>query len=405
MFSNELNPNAKNNEEDSKYPLGFDDSDEDKDDYTIRDTDAMIVAASVEGDFSSLEVYVFEENTSTLYVHHDIMLSSFPLCLEWLPYSPGSLTTGGSKGNYIIVGSFLPEIEIWNLDELNALQPKFLLGGSIQSKKKGKHLKQKTQYIPGSHTDAVMSLSLNPSRNYILASGSADTSVKIWDLNKQNCLYTSNHHEGKVQSVKWHPSEEGIMATASFDNRLCLMDVKENKVKLERDMNSEIEGLTWHPHNQYLLSVAAENGMLETHDLRKFTASPLVSFKAHKKAISSVACSPGIKNLFVTTSEDKFIKVWDYSCIEDKKPKLVAENDPDMGELYCCQFYRDSPWFISVGGSKGEVYVWDLESNGNIASVFGGKVEKNTESMDTGPNEIKVSKKKEHNHKTKHRKE
>jgi len=72
------------------------------------------------------------------------MLSSFPLCVEWLPYQPGSLSTGGAKGNYVIVGSFLPEIEIWNLDELNALEPAYTLGGAVQPKKQIKKFKQKT---------------------------------------------------------------------------------------------------------------------------------------------------------------------------------------------------------------------------------------------------------------------
>lgn len=35
-----------------------------------------------------------------------------------------------------------------------------------------------------SHTDAVMSLSLNPFQSEYLASGSADTTVKIWDIDE-----------------------------------------------------------------------------------------------------------------------------------------------------------------------------------------------------------------------------
>jgi periodic tryptophan protein 1 len=96
-----------------------------------------------------LHAYIFEESTSTLYVHHDVMLSSFPLCLEWLPYAPGSLTTGGTKANYVIVGSFLPEIEIWNLDELNGLEPEFTLGGTAETKKKSKKSKQTTVRCSG----------------------------------------------------------------------------------------------------------------------------------------------------------------------------------------------------------------------------------------------------------------
>lgn len=375
---------AKERAEDDKYPLEFEDSEEEKEDYTIRDSDALVVTASVEGDFGSLEVYIFEENTSTLYVHQEIMLSSFPLCLEWLPYTPGSLSAGGAKGNYMMLGSFLPEIEVWNLDEQNALQPAFLLGGSVQSKGKSKRLKRKAEHLPGSHTDAVMCLSLNSSRNYILASGSADTSVKIWDLNTQKCLHTINAHKGKVQAVKWHPTEEGVMATASFDRRLCLTDVKDNKVNLQREMAADVETITWHPHDQCLLSVASENGVLETHDIRKFSEFPLVSFKAHDKAVSAVTCSQGVKNLVVTASADEVIKVWDYSAVEEKKARLVVEKNPDMGELYCCHFYRDSPWFIAAGGSKGELFIWDLEENAAIASTFGGKVGKGLEPMDTG---------------------
>jgi periodic tryptophan protein 1 len=45
------------------------------------------------------------------------MLSSFPLSLEWLNVNLGSSGSNNPmKGNYAIVASFLPEIEIWNLD-------------------------------------------------------------------------------------------------------------------------------------------------------------------------------------------------------------------------------------------------------------------------------------------------
>lgn len=76
---------------DEEYPEGFEDiSEEDKEDYTIKKTDSILVAAKLQGDYSTLEVYVYEENTCNLFVHHEIVLSAFPLCMEFLPVTPSS---------------------------------------------------------------------------------------------------------------------------------------------------------------------------------------------------------------------------------------------------------------------------------------------------------------------------
>ena len=93
---------AKGDRNKDNYPSEFEDSEEDKEDYTIRKSDALIVAAMAENDHSSLEVYIYDHKTSDLYVHHEIILASYPLCLEWLP------TWRGAKTNLVIVGTFLP---------------------------------------------------------------------------------------------------------------------------------------------------------------------------------------------------------------------------------------------------------------------------------------------------------
>jgi len=68
----------------------------------------------------------------------------------------------------MIVGTFIPEIEIWNLDSENC-EPVAVLGEYTDSKdknyKKIKKQQKKTLNVANpehTHTDAVMSLSLNP---------------------------------------------------------------------------------------------------------------------------------------------------------------------------------------------------------------------------------------------------
>ena len=60
-------------------------------------------------------------------------MSAFPLAIEWLPIQPTGVEAGtADRGNYAIVASFLPEIEIWNLDVVNVLEPTVVLGGEVE---------------------------------------------------------------------------------------------------------------------------------------------------------------------------------------------------------------------------------------------------------------------------------
>lgn len=62
-----------------QFPAELEDGEEEKEDLTIHKSDALIVTAAAEQDYSNLEVYLFEEEKSNLFVHHEIMLNAFPL--------------------------------------------------------------------------------------------------------------------------------------------------------------------------------------------------------------------------------------------------------------------------------------------------------------------------------------
>ena len=138
-----------------------------------------------------------------------ILSIDFPLCLAWMDCPPFRSDDKQEEiGSYIAVGTFNPAIEIWNLDVLDPLEPSAILGGLApedarpqMKKKNGKKSSNKPQYIEGSHEDAVMALSWNKVFRQALASGSADKTVKIWDVTSQKCSHTFYHHSDKVKYV------------------------------------------------------------------------------------------------------------------------------------------------------------------------------------------------------------
>lgn len=184
-----------------------DESDEDLDDLRLRPTDNLVVACRTEDEVSHLEVYVYEEEDANLYVHHDVMLPSFPLCVEWVG-APLSRNGQASHGNFAAIGTFEPEIELWDLDVLEVPYPTVILGqrkvasDTHKSRKGGSAKKPSSKKPSGAnaemHTAAVMSLSWNKLNQNLLLSGSADATVKLWDLGRAVALRSFEHHTDKV---------------------------------------------------------------------------------------------------------------------------------------------------------------------------------------------------------------
>ena len=82
-----------------------------------------------------------------------------------------------------------------------------------------------TQAIDG-HQDAINALSFNPASEYVLATGSADNSIGIWDLrNLKVKLHALVGHTDSVTSLSWHPFEEAILGSSSYDRRIIFWDL------------------------------------------------------------------------------------------------------------------------------------------------------------------------------------
>lgn len=120
--------------DDPYVTLHEDDDASEKEDFTIRPTDLIILSAKNEDDVSNLEVWIYEEagedGEANLYVHHDVLLPALPLCLAWLDCDPKGST---DKRNLVATGTMEPGIEIWDLDVIDSVEPLACLGGEDKS--------------------------------------------------------------------------------------------------------------------------------------------------------------------------------------------------------------------------------------------------------------------------------
>ncbi|CAJ0825394.1 10394_t:CDS:2 [Entrophospora sp. SA101] len=307
------------NKEDPYITLNDDDEDEDSGDIRILPTDNLLVVAKTEDELSHLEICVYEELEDNFYVHHDIMMPSFPLCLEWLDFRLGSKDGSGSTvdapGNYIAVGTFEPEIEIWDLDTIDSVYPNAIL---------------------------------------------ADTTMKLWDLQSLKCVHSFNHHKDKVQQVEWHPIESTILLSASFDKTVSAFDSRSPDVISYWSLHdTEPECIKWDPLSPNNFYVSTESGSVLNYDIRNHSNSigdaqqqPVFTLHAHDGSCTSIDLNYQIKGLLVTGSIDKQVKIWDCS---DNKPVLITSKNFGVGKIFSTKFCPDSAYQLAMGGSEAPI--------------------------------------------------
>lgn len=76
------------------------------------------------------------------------------------------------------------------------------------------------------HKDAINTVAFNPGSEYLLATGSADKSLGIWDLRNLDVkLHSCEKHKDVVTKVEWHPQEKSILASSSYDRRIIFWDL------------------------------------------------------------------------------------------------------------------------------------------------------------------------------------
>jgi periodic tryptophan protein 1 len=379
------------NEEDPYLvlPEGEDEDEEEREELQILPEDNLLLAAKVEDEVAHLEVYVYEDAADNLYVHHDIMLPAIPLCVEWIDIPVGTRVESRANGNFVAVGTMSPEIEIWDLDVVDNMYPNAVLGqtpeesadieGKTRTKKKKKKGKSKPKSNDSYHVDAVLALAANRQHRNLLASASADETVKLWDLSTAKCAKSYSMHKGKVCALDWHPNEGAVLLSGSYDRTVAATDMRAPDVKAPRwTVEADVEKVRWNTHDSNFFYVTTESGAVYYYDARSIPSEEGLSkavwtLQAHNGAVSAFDINPTVPGFLATGSDDKQVKLWNVS---DNRPNMVVSRNLDVGRVFSAQFAPDIEvgFRLSVAGSNGGLQVWDTSTNAAVRRAFSGKV-------------------------------
>jgi WD40 repeat protein len=189
-----------------------------------------------------------------------------------------------------------------------------------------------------------------------LASGSDDKTIKFWDVATGAMLRTLQGHIGEVKSVAFS-SDGKMLASGSYDHTIKLWEVA---------TGTELHTLRGNPPvafspNGKILG-GGYNNSIKLWDVA--TGAELRTLTGHSKFARSVAFSPDGKSL-VSGSFDNTIKLWDVETGTELRT-LTGHSDP----VWSVAFSPDGKTLAS-GSYDQTVKLWDVAAGAELHSLGG----------------------------------
>jgi len=210
------------------------------------------------------------------------------------------------------------------------------------------------------HTGGVNTVAFSPD-GHTLASGSDDSSVRLWRLPDGTLLHTLEGHASEVYCVAFSADGE-TLASGSLDSTVRLWRVSDGALLRTLEGHEQnVPSVAFSPDGQTLATGSDD----DTVRLWQVSDGALLrALEGHKGGVSSVAFSPDGQTL-ASTSHDDTIRLWRVS-----DGSLLHELKEHTDSVRCVAFSPDGQT-LATGSFDDTVRLWRV-SDGALLDTFKG---------------------------------
>ncbi|KAI0987492.1 hypothetical protein GJ496_007531 [Pomphorhynchus laevis] len=137
----------------------------------------------------------------------------------------------------------------------------------------------KPSHIVDAHQAEVNCLSFSPFSEFILATGSADQTVALWDMrNFKVKLHSFESHCDEIFQVQWSPHHETILASSGTDRRVIIWDLSRigndqspedfedgpsEMIFIHAGHTAKISDFCWNAEEPWIIASVSEDNILQ----------------------------------------------------------------------------------------------------------------------------------------------
>ncbi|MEH2238817.1 serine/threonine-protein kinase [Nostoc sp.] len=220
-------------------------------------------------------------------------------------------------------------------------------------------------FVPKSlkgHSSDVNSVAFSPDGT-ILASGSDDKTIKLWNLASEKQIQTLEGHSDWIWTVAFSPDSK-TLASGSADKTIKLWNLETGKlIRTLQGHSDGVSSVAFSPDGKTLASGGAiKDKTIKLWNLE--TGKLIRTLQGHSDGVSSVAFSPDGKTL-ASGSWDKTIKLWNLET-----GKLIRTLQGHSERILSVAF---APHGVTLAsGSKDKtIKLWNLKTGKLIHTLKG----------------------------------
>ena len=212
--------------------------------------------------------------------------------------------------------------------------------------------------IDGVHTDDILSVAFSPD-DRLLATGSADNLVVIWDVASSRPLRILKAHRDYISGLDWSADGE-VLASAAWDGRVIFWEPGTGKKLREIDpLDDKATGVAFDPMGGQIATSSAD-GTVRIYELDSLTM--IRELESHKDDITVLRWSER-SSLLATGSWDNTASVWN-----PRSGKQVGKLTGHTTDVNCLSFSPDGTVLATSGGDR-TLKLWDLPTGKEITDV------------------------------------
>ena len=213
----------------------------------------------------------------------------------------------------------------------------------------------------------VTAISWAPRGQPLMAIGTSDHKVQIWDTNKCRMVRSMQGHCGRVGVLAWNNC---MLTSGSRDASIMYRDTRapSREVTTLQGHAQEVCGLKWSLSGSQLASGGNDN-LLNIWDERRLPSGPpLFVLDQHKAAVKALAWCPWQRHVLASGggTADRMIRFWDL-----KTGHFV--NAVDTHSQVCALQWsmHDKELVSSHGYSHNQLILWKYPSMVKVAELTG----------------------------------